>query len=197
MPACSSHLVALAFGTNLGDPAATAAAAVGGLLAAGLAEPRLSDLFATRPVDCLPGTPPFVNGAVVGEWPGTPHDLLRTCQRLETAAGRPANHSRQEARALDLDILLFDQLVLTLPELILPHPRLATRMFVLAPLAQIAPLWPVPGLGRTVEELLERAEQRSENAEWGRRIGGPPMPGMPENPPGQSGNPRGCNHSTR
>lgn len=170
------HSVALAFGANLGDAAAAISEALGRLHAEGLADMQVSDLFKTRPLGCAPGTPPFLNGAVVGQWPGTPHDLLRLCQRLEVMAGRPADHAAGQARALDLDILLFGHLVLTLPELILPHPRLGERLFVLVPLAQIAPSWVVPGTGRTVDELRMQEEERfGGGTDWGHRVAGSPV----------------------
>ncbi|MDX9982109.1 MAG: 2-amino-4-hydroxy-6-hydroxymethyldihydropteridine diphosphokinase [Lentisphaeria bacterium] len=171
------HSVALAFGANLGDAAATISEALVRLQAGGLAEMQVSDLFKTRPLGCVPGTPPFLNGAVTGLWPGSPHELLRLCQRLEVAAGRPAEHASDQARVLDLDILLFGHLVLTLPELTLPHPRLGERLFVLAPLAQIAPAWVVPGTGRTVDELRLHEEERFGSADWGHRVAGPPTIG--------------------
>jgi 2-amino-4-hydroxy-6-hydroxymethyldihydropteridine diphosphokinase len=168
------HSVALAFGANLGDPAATIAKALGVLQAEGLADMCVSDLFRTRPLGCVPGTPAFVNGALTGLWPGSPHKLLRLCQRLEVAAGRPAGHASDQARVLDLDILLFGNLILRLPELTLPHPRLTERLFVLEPLAQIAPSWFVPGTNCTVDELRMRELDRFGDADWGRRISGPP-----------------------
>lgn len=173
MPNGSFHSVAIAFGANLGDPRTTIAGALGHLRAAGLSDLCVSDLFETQPVGCVPGTPPFLNGAVVGQWPGTPHELLRTCQRIETAAGRPALHSQQEARVLDLDILLFDQLLLALPELTIPHPRLVKRLFVLIPLAELAPDWRVPGTALTVAGWRDH-ELARQDGNWGRRLAGPP-----------------------
>ena len=175
MPDGSFHSVAIAFGANLGNPRQTMAEALGQLLAAGLADLRVSDLFESQPVGCISGTPPFVNGAVIGQWPGTPHELLHACQGIETAAGRPALHSQHEARLLDLDVLLFGKLQLDLPELTIPHPRLVERLFVLVPLAQLAPAWPVPGTALTVAGWRDH-ELARQGPDWGRRLAGPPTP---------------------
>jgi 2-amino-4-hydroxy-6-hydroxymethyldihydropteridine diphosphokinase len=139
------------------------------LAAEGVSDIQLSDLFETCPVNCVPGTPPFVNGALVGRWRGSPLDLLRVCQSLEREFGRPADHSQHEARRLDLDILLFGQQRTNLPQLTVPHPRMAERLFVLAPLAQLAGHWLVPGTGLTVGVLCDR-EKRRQGAGWGRRV---------------------------
>lgn len=169
------HPVAIAFGANLGEPRRAIAQALGQLQASGLEGLRASDLFETQPVGCVPGTPPFVNGVVVGQWPRTAHDLLHLCQRLETEAGRAALHSQQEARVLDLDILLFGQLRMTLPELTVPHPRLVERLFVLVPLAQLVPDWRVPGTALTVAAWRDRELHRHGDS-WGHRLADPPVP---------------------
>jgi 2-amino-4-hydroxy-6-hydroxymethyldihydropteridine diphosphokinase len=168
-----AHRVAIALGANLGNPALTLARAAGRLAAAGVRGVRLSDLFQTEPVDCVPGTPPFVNAALVGRWSGSAQSLLRTCQLLEAEFGRPREHSQHEARLLDLDILLVGRRRLSWPELIVPHPRMERRLFVLVPLAQLAGCWLVPGTGLTVQQLCDRELVR-QGRDWGRRIGPPP-----------------------
>ena len=173
MPTHSPCPVAIALGANLGHPSLTLARAVSRLEAEGVTEGRASDLFLTQPVGCLPGTPPFLNGVLVGRWQGSALALLQLCQCVETEFGRPRVHSQQEARALDLDLVLFGDEVLNHPQLVVPHPRLAERLFVLAPLAQLAPEWLVPGSGATVEQLLAR-ELRQQGPAWGARFSGPP-----------------------
>jgi len=83
--------------------------------------------------------------------------LLQQLLALERAAGRVRDGTRWGPRALDLDILLYDQAIVCTPGLSVPHPHLAQRAFVLLPLAEIAPLQPVPGLG-LVQELLARID---------------------------------------
>ncbi len=78
-------------------------------------------------------------------------------QRIEADAGRTPTTLRDGPRPLDLDLLLYGDLVLDLPGLVLPHPRMANRRFVLAPLADLRPDLVVPGTGRTVSALLSAA----------------------------------------
>lgn len=78
-------------------------------------------------------------------------------QRIETEAGRTRTALRDGPRPLDLDLLLYGDLVLVLSALVVPHPRMASRRFVLAPLADLRPDLVVPGTGRTVSALLSAA----------------------------------------
>jgi 2-amino-4-hydroxy-6-hydroxymethyldihydropteridine diphosphokinase len=156
-----SHIpIALGLGSNLGDSAQTLEQAVDLLVQAGLQEPVISALYTSEPVGCVPGTPPFINAALIARWPKSARDLLEACQRIERELGRPAQHSSQESRTIDLDILLFGQTVLQDAELTIPHPRLGQRRFVLVPLAEIAPDWQIPTTGLTVRESLARLEGR-------------------------------------
>jgi 2-amino-4-hydroxy-6-hydroxymethyldihydropteridine diphosphokinase len=116
-----------------------------------------SSLWRTRPVDCPPGSLPFIN-AVVGlaPWPEeTPHSLLAKLKALEREFGRQPKTVLNEPRPLDLDIIAWGDLRLETPELVVPHPRAHLRRFVLAPLAELVPCWVFPGQTRTVEQLLE------------------------------------------
>ena len=146
--------IAIALGANLGDAAGAFREAVVRLKAAGVRHCRLSSLIRTAPVDCAPGTPDFFNAALTGEWGGSPEELLRLCRELETAAGRPRNHGVNQSRPLDLDIILFGDVILRTPELTIPHPRARVRRFVLEPLAEIAPDWRFPEDGMTIKTAL-------------------------------------------
>ncbi len=146
---------AIALGGNLGDSRALFAAAVAQLRQAGLRRARQSSLLRNPAVACPPGTPDFVNAVVVGEWPGTPEQLLAHLQRLEVAAGRPREHGFHQSRTLDLDLILFGMERRSTPELTLPHPRARQRRFVLEPLAELVPDWRFPE-GDTVREALAR-----------------------------------------
>ena len=152
--------VAIGLGSNLGDPAANLREAFRRLAAGGLAGARLSPLYLTEPEECHPGTPDFLNAAVTGRWTGSPDALKTLCQTLERDLGRAAVHDSRAARTLDLDLLLFGTRELRTPQLTIPHPRLAGRLFVLVPLADLAPDWPVPGTGRTVAGLLADCRRR-------------------------------------
>ena len=113
---------------------------------------KVSEIFHSEALDCVPGTPDFVDQAIIGRWEKSPQELLELCHKIETAAGRPRIHSSRESRILDLDIITFGDLEVTSENLIIPHPRAAQREFVLAPLSQIAPELKCPD-GRSVIEL--------------------------------------------
>ena len=101
--------------------------------------------------------PDYING-VVRLWGRTaPHEMLAALQTIEACAGR-ARSTPNAARTLDLDLLAIDAVELDTPDLIIPHPRLPERGFVLAPLAEIAPDWVHPHLHRSARELLLEAD---------------------------------------
>ncbi|MGE4170396.1 MAG: 2-amino-4-hydroxy-6-hydroxymethyldihydropteridine diphosphokinase [Candidatus Margulisiibacteriota bacterium] len=99
----------------------------------------------------------FLNGAALLNTTLSPQDLLAFFKTLETEAGRSPKQpgAPYTSRPLDLDLLFYDDFSLTTPDLILPHPHLAERLFVLAPLATLAPHWQHPSLHKTVLQLLE------------------------------------------
>jgi 2-amino-4-hydroxy-6-hydroxymethyldihydropteridine diphosphokinase len=142
-------------GSNLSDPAQQVRAALASL--AGLPQTlcvAVSRLYGSRPMGPLP-QPEFVN-AVAGLVTQLPAlELLRQLRALEAAAGRPAVHEHWGPRVLDLDLLVFGREQCTSAELVLPHPGVVERNFVLYPLADVAPDLEVPGIGR-VRELLPR-----------------------------------------
>ena len=167
MAECNSTRVALGLGANLGSPEQAIRRAVHALERGGLQCVHASSLYATQAVDCLPGTPPFVNAAVTGSWEGSPEGLLALCQEIELQTGRPREHSSHESRVLDIDVLLWASECLSLAGLTVPHPRLQGRLFVLVPLEEIAPQWRVPPEGLPVRELRTRLSARpEEDTEW-------------------------------
>lgn len=124
-------------GANLGDAKATVQAAIGQIAA--LPQTRLlhrSSLYRTAPVDASGDD--YVNAVVEVSTCLAPLALLHALQQLELQAGRQRPY-RNAPRTLDLDVLLFGELTLNLPELQVPHPRMWQRAFVLVPLAEIAP----------------------------------------------------------
>ena len=141
---------AFGLGSNLGDRAAHLDLAVAGLRTLGPV--RVSSYHETEPVG--PPQPRYLNAAAVVETDLPPESLLAFGDGLEARAGRVRTPGdRWGPRTLDVDLLLYGDRIVETPELAVPHPGLAERLFVLAPLAEIAPDWIVPGLGRTVQEL--------------------------------------------
>ncbi|WP_426490924.1 2-amino-4-hydroxy-6-hydroxymethyldihydropteridine diphosphokinase [Hymenobacter sp. 102] len=142
----------LLLGSNLGDRAAILHEAITQLRT--LAGPVLavSDLYETAAWG-LEEQPAFLNQAVELSTSLAPEQLLAACQDAEQRAGRE-RLVRWGARTLDVDILLYDNLVLDTPRLQLPHPRLPERRFALVPLADIAAQAVHPALGQTVAALL-------------------------------------------
>jgi len=146
-------------GANLksaaGEPTETLAAAADRLGALGRVT-RRSSLYSTAPVG-FAEQPRFTNAVVALETELDPAELLRELLAIEKAFGRDRSKSFANGpRTLDLDLLLVDRLRAETTELVLPHPRLAGRAFVLVPLAEIAPEMQVPGLDASAGELLER-----------------------------------------
>jgi len=112
----------------------------------------VSGCYETEPVGGPPGQSSYYNAVVCLTTSLEPHALLRQTRRIERACGR-VRDERWGPRTLDIDILLYDDRISDDPELILPHPRLHERGFVLAPLAELAPGLHLPGQGDTVGEL--------------------------------------------
>lgn len=143
----------VALGANLGDAAATLRAAAAELEAAeGVRIAARSRLYATSPVDS--SGPDYVNAAVLLETALPPMALLRLCQSIENRHGRVRPAGVVNApRTLDLDVIAYEGTVQSDPVLTLPHPRAKDRLFVLVPLSDIAPDWPLAD-GRSVAQAI-------------------------------------------
>lgn len=113
---------------------------------------RKSSLYETLPVGYL-DQPCFLNGAIEIETGLPPLELLDILKLIEKQVGRKEEGIRWGPRLIDLDIILYNSLVMETPRLTIPHPRVLERAFVLLPLAELVPKMLYPGLGKTIEEL--------------------------------------------
>jgi 2-amino-4-hydroxy-6-hydroxymethyldihydropteridine diphosphokinase len=151
------HVAFIGLGANLpslgGAPEETLVSAIADLATAGRVVAR-SSLYRTEPVG-YQNQPAFMNAAVQLETELEPEGLLDRLLAIEGSYGRDRSRDLPKGpRTLDLDLLLMDDLVVNSPRLTLPHPALAERRFVLAPLAEIVPDLQHPAMGATMTELL-------------------------------------------
>ncbi|MCA1597507.1 MAG: 2-amino-4-hydroxy-6-hydroxymethyldihydropteridine diphosphokinase [Chloroflexi bacterium] len=141
----------IALGANLSDRAATLRAAIERLGALGVVE-AVSPFFDTAPVGYTE-QPRFLNAVARLRTGLPPRELLRELLEIEASLGR-VRTVRWGPRVIDLDLLLYDDDIIDEPDLVVPHPRLHERRFVLEPLAALAPDLAHPILKRTVSALL-------------------------------------------
>lgn len=148
--------VFLGLGSNLGDRRPAMCAAIHSLVEHPHIDPDhdrgVASLYETSPVGGPPGQGPYLNSAVRITTSLSPQDLLHALQAIETKIGR-VRHQRWAPRVIDMDILLFNDLVLDDSTLSIPHPRMHERLFVLAPLSEIAGELVHPTRGQTIARL--------------------------------------------
>ena len=149
----------VALGSNLGgaygSPLAVLEDALDRLPAAGLKVVRRSSWWRSAAWPD-PAAPDYLNGVALVETALSPADTLHALHALEAAFGRERT-IRNAPRTLDLDLIAYGRLVSDAPGLRLPHPRAADRLFVMGPLAEIAPAWRDPLTGETAAVLAGRS----------------------------------------
>ena len=161
----------IALGSNLGDRASYLDRALTALRQCeGVEVTRVSPVYETRPVGGPPGQGAYLNAVAELQTERSAHDLLDVFLAIEQSLGRVRTES-DAPRTIDLDLLLYGDLVHTDERLTVPHPRLHERLFVLQPLAQLAPGLIHPALKRSIADLLAGLQ--------GLRLYSPPTPTLP------------------
>lgn len=149
-------LCAIAVGSNLGDSRTIVQSALETLAATpNIRLQIVSSWYQTAPVG--PPQPDYINGCAILQVQISPHSVLATLLKIEAQFGR-TRQVRWGPRSLDLDLLLYNDLILDTPTLQIPHPRMRDRAFVLVPLAEIAPNWIEPVSGKAIAELVQAVD---------------------------------------
>lgn len=157
-----SHLAVIGLGANLGDASQTLQEAVQTLKShAATTDWKVSPFYRTAPIGGDETQPDYINGAAAFHTNLAPEALMQWLLETERCFGRDRSQdiSRNSPRTLDLDLLLYDQISMNTPLLVLPHPRLHQRAFVLRPLLDVLPACSAPGLGQLDQYLSQVAYQ--------------------------------------
>lgn len=148
------HQVFIGLGSNLGQREKYIAAALNALESTkDVNVDKVSSLYETQPVGGPAGQPKYINAVAVVRTTLTPARLLKVCQRIEDSLERKRK-VKYGPRTIDLDILTFDDEIVSEADLMIPHPLMHERGFVMEPLNEIAPRWKHPVLQLTAKEIL-------------------------------------------
>jgi len=147
------HIAYIGIGSNLGNREENCERAINLLMKNEITVTKRSSMIETEPWG-VKDQPKFINMAVETETGLKPDALLRLLKKIEVEVGRlPASH--WSPRIIDLDILLYDDTIMKTSDLEIPHPHMSERIFVLKPLAEIAPDKIHPVLGKSIKNLLK------------------------------------------
>ena len=148
-----SILVHLGLGSNLGDRKEFLTIACKHLRSEAIMEFRASSVYESEPLLKMP-QPKYFNMVVCGLTVLSPPDLLKKCQQIEISSGR-IPRERWGSREIDIDILSYGSRIIDKDDLIIPHPEIENRSFVLMPMLELSPEWLHPETGITIKELWE------------------------------------------
>ncbi len=157
----AAHIAYLSLGSNIGDRKQNLDRALE-ILGRSLVIQKVSSIYDTEAVT-EDVQPRFLNLACRVRTALNPEQLLSLAKSIEQEMG-PHEHDRP--RIIDIDILLYDQLMMKTADLVIPHPRMAERAFVLAPLAEIAPEIKYPGTTETISSLFAKVKDKHEVRRW-------------------------------
>jgi len=156
------HIVYISVGSNIGDKLDNCRSGIEALTRFGenLLE-KVSGFYRTEPVD-FKDQDWFVNAAVKITTRLDPLSLLKELQSIQLSAGRKKNSVRFGPRILDLDIIFFDDRIINTPDLIVPHPRMHKRRFVLQPICDIDPGIIHPMIKKNMQDLLDSLDNNGQ-----------------------------------
>ena len=146
-------LVHLGLGSNLGDRKEYLSMAYNQLRSEALREFRASSIYESEPLLKMP-QPKYLNMVVCGLTIFSPQELLKKCQQIEISLGR-VHRERWGCREIDIDILSYGSRIIDNDDLVIPHPEIQNRSFVLMPMLELNPEWLHPETGITIKELWE------------------------------------------
>lgn len=153
--------IGIGIGSNVGDRLAHIRAAFAWLNHISLKPIRSSFIYESLPIGCPPGSPPFLNAACEITYQDDLVALLAKMKEFEKERGRIPSLILNSPRPMDLDMLYADSLVLSTPDLVLPHPRMIERRFVMQPLADIHPNLVLPGATKTVVQIMNSLSEEN------------------------------------
>ena len=146
-------LVHLGLGSNLGDRNEFLSMACKLLRSEAIREFRASSIYESEPLLKMP-QPKYFNMVVCGLTVLSPQELLKKCQQIEISLGR-VHRERWGCREIDIDILSYGSIIIDNDDLVIPHPEIENRSFVLMPMLELSPEWVHPETGIKIKELWE------------------------------------------